>query len=174
VNFSTHLRPQVDSFFSLCKISSLSKIDFTFQDLFQLPFPISLPSLTLSFPFFPRWSAVSSFGHGDFDWFIFLLPQMNHLLPPHFFLFIVKRGVQNLMKTFTCHCCFPSSHINIWNPLNVFFFKIYLFMATLGLFCCAGFSQVVASGGYSLWYAGSSLQWLLMLQTRGSVVHRLQ
>ena len=38
----------------LCKISSLSKIDFTFQDLFQLPFPTSLPSLTLSFPFFPR------------------------------------------------------------------------------------------------------------------------
>ena len=30
------------------------------------------------------------------------------------------------------------------------FFKIYLFLAVLGLCCCTGFSLVASSGGYSL------------------------
>ena len=48
-----------------------------------------------------------------------------------------------------------------------FFFKfIYLFLATLGLHCCAqAFSQAAASGGYtSLRCEGFSLQWLLIVE----------
>ena len=38
----------------------------------------------------------------------------------------------------------------IWKLLFFFFFlKIYLFMTVLGLCCCAGFSLVAASRGYS-------------------------
>ena len=33
--------------------------------------------------------------------------------------------------------------------LNIIF-KIYLFLAVLGLCCCLGFSQVALSGGFSL------------------------
>ena len=41
------------------------------------------------------------------------------------------------------------SRLFIW--LFLFFFKnVYLFMAVLGLCCCAGFSLVAVSGGYSL------------------------
>ena len=44
-------------------------------------------------------------------------------------------------------------HPNWANAVASFFFSlrlIYVFLATLGLCCCMGFSQVVASGGYSL------------------------
>ena len=37
-----------------------------------------------------------------------------------------------------------------------FFFKLYLFLAVLGLSCCMGSSLVAASGGYSLVAAASS------------------
>ena len=45
-----------------------------------------------------------------------------------------------------------------------------LFLAVLGLLCCAGFSLVVASGGYSLVEVcvGFSSRWLLLLQSVGS------
>ena len=36
----------------------------------------------------------------------------------------------------------------------MFFKKLFIFLAVLGLHCCMGFSLVAASGGYSL--AGSS------------------
>ena len=46
---------------------------------------------------------------------------------------------------------------------------IYLFLAALGLICCAGFSLVAARGGSSsLWCMSVSLQWLPLLQTTGS------
>ena len=60
----------------------------------------------------------------------------------------------------------------------VFLFKnnfIYLFMAVLGLHCWAGFSLMVASGGYSpLQCMGFWLWWLLLLQDTGSRARRLQ
>ena len=54
--------------------------------------------------------------------------------------------------------------------LNLF---IYLFLAALGLrsvfVAACGLSLAAASGGYSsLWCAGFSLQWLLLLQSTGS------
>ena len=52
---------------------------------------------------------------------------------------------------------------------------IYLFLILIFFWLCwssllhAGFSLVVVSGGYSsLWCAGFSLQWLLLLQSTGS------
>ena len=49
---------------------------------------------------------------------------------------------------------------------------IYLFLTVLGLCCCADFSLVTASRGYSLILVsmGFSLRWLLLLQntTRAS------
>ena len=54
----------------------------------------------------------------------------------------------------------------------LFFFKyIYLFIfgCVRSLLLCAGFSLVVASGGYSsLRCAGFSLSWLLLLRSTGS------
>ena len=45
----------------------------------------------------------------------------------------------------------------------------YLFLAVLGLHCCVWLSVVAASGVYSsLWYAGFSFRWLLLLQSTGS------
>ena len=56
----------------------------------------------------------------------------------------------------------------------LFFFQFYLFLAAFWVFVAAarGLSLVAASRGYSsLWYAGFSLQWLLVaehgLQVRG-------
>ena len=48
--------------------------------------------------------------------------------------------------------------------------SLIYFMAVLGLRCCAGFSLVAVSGGYSsLGFLGySSLWWLLLLQSTGS------
>ena len=46
---------------------------------------------------------------------------------------------------------------------------MYLFLAVLSLHCCAGFSLVAMSQGYSLGVVcGFSLQGLLLLQSRGS------
>ena len=48
-------------------------------------------------------------------------------------------------------------------------FKIYLFLAVLGLCCCTGFSVVGVSGGYlSLHCTGFLLQWLVLLHSTGS------
>ena len=53
--------------------------------------------------------------------------------------------------------------------LSKFIYLIYLFLAVLGLCCCAGLSLVAASGGYSsLWCAGFSLRWLLLLRSTDS------
>ena len=53
-----------------------------------------------------------------------------------------------------------------------FFFFNYLFilfLAALSLHCPRRLSLVAASGGYSsLWCAGFSLRWLLLLQSTGS------
>ena len=62
--------------------------------------------------------------------------------------------------------CFPLV------PFSYFFFKgdivfvifIYLFLAVLGLHCCAGFSLVVASGGYPLVVAHGLLVASLVLE----------
>ena len=57
--------------------------------------------------------------------------------------------------------------------LCTFFFYINLFilfyLAVLGLHCCARAFSSAASGGYSsLWCAGFSLRWLLLLWSTGS------
>ena len=59
---------------------------------------------------------------------------------------------------------------NILIFLNKFIYFIYLFLAVLGLCCCArAFSLVAASEGYSsLRCAGFSLRWLLLLRCMGS------
>ena len=51
-----------------------------------------------------------------------------------------------------------------------FIYLIYLFLAVLGLCCCVqAFSSCSESGGYSsLWCAGFSLRWLLLLRSTGS------
>ena len=47
--------------------------------------------------------------------------------------------------------------------------KKVLFLAVLGLRCCAQSFSSAASGGYlSLWCAGFSLRWLLFLRSTGS------
>jgi len=51
--------------------------------------------------------------------------------------------------------------------MHFYLSTFYLFLAVLGLRCCAGFSLVVESGGCSL------LEWLLLLQRTGSRVGRL-
>ena len=58
------------------------------------------------------------------------------------------------------------------NPVVVFFFFnlfIYLFLAELGLCCCApAFSSCGERGSYSsLWCVGFSLRWLLLLRSTG-------
>ena len=59
--------------------------------------------------------------------------------------------------------------------LCVGFFFFYKFICLFSFGCvgslvlCAGFSLVAVSGGYSsLWCAGFSLQWLLLLWSMGS------
>ena len=58
---------------------------------------------------------------------------------------------------------------------NAFLLLGYLFLAVLGLPCCAGFSPVAASR-VALWLqcTGSSLQWLLLLHSMSSRAHGLQ
>ena len=54
----------------------------------------------------------------------------------------------------------------IFNFLNKF---IYLFLAMLGLHCCAcSFSSRGEQGYSSLWCTGFSLRWLLLLRSTGS------
>ena len=69
-----------------------------------------------------------------------------------------------------CKYTFKYIHIYIVNIRRFIckFLKFYLLLAALGLSCCLGFSLVAARGGYSLWCAGFSLQWLLWLQSRVS------
>ena len=71
--------------------------------------------------------------------------------------------------------------LSFLKAFNNFLF-IYLFLAALGLCCCArGFSLAVASRGYfSFWCSSFLLRWLLLFQSMGSraqasiaVVHRL-
>ena len=58
---------------------------------------------------------------------------------------------------------------------SFFKFNLFIFGCAGSLLLCGGFSLAVASGGYYLLqYKGSSLQWLLLLQSTGSRVHRLQ
>ena len=55
--------------------------------------------------------------------------------------------------------------------LNLFiYFYLFIVFGCIGSsLLCAAFSLVAASGGYSsLWCAGFSLQWLLLLQSTGS------
>ena len=52
-------------------------------------------------------------------------------------------------------------------PLYMSIKIIFNFLAVLNLHCCASFSLVVVSGGYSL-AVGFSLQWLFLLQSLGS------
>ena len=77
----------------------------------------------------------------------------------------------------------------LFSPSTSFFFSkgdlvfvifIYLFLAVLGLHCCAGFSLVVASRGYplavvtlSLWHMRFSLWWLSLFGSMGSRAYRL-
>ena len=52
---------------------------------------------------------------------------------------------------------------------------MFIFGCTGSLLMCAGFSLVVASGGFSsVWYAGFSLLWLLLFRSTGSRMRRLQ
>ena len=46
-------------------------------------------------------------------------------------------------------------------------FKICLFLSVLALRCCAGCLQFWQAGLLQLWYVDFSLQWLLLLQSRG-------
>ena len=60
-----------------------------------------------------------------------------------------------------------SSFFFFFNKFILLF--IYLFLAVLGLCCCARVSVVATSGGYSsLWCVGFSLQWFHLLQNTGS------
>ena len=46
---------------------------------------------------------------------------------------------------------------------------MYLFLAALGLHCCTRAFSSCGEGGYSsLWCAGFSLRWLLLLRSTGS------
>ena len=56
----------------------------------------------------------------------------------------------------------------------LFSFSFYLFLAALVLCCCRGLSLVAGSGVLLCRYMGFSLQWLLLLQSTGSRVCRLQ
>ena len=60
--------------------------------------------------------------------------------------------------------------LGIYPDKTIIFIFIYFIFGCIGsLLLCAGFSLVVASGGYSLlWCVGFSLQWLLLLQSTGS------
>ena len=70
---------------------------------------------------------------------------------------------------------FPLHHkLLLFFKINLFivlFYFIYLlFLAALGLCCCAQASLVAASGGYSsLWRTGFSFWWLLLLRSTGSM-----
>ena len=60
--------------------------------------------------------------------------------------------------------------INISEPLSFFKINLFIYFWLRWVFVAAhGLSLVAASGGYSsLWYAGFSLRWLLLLRSTGS------
>ena len=59
--------------------------------------------------------------------------------------------------------------------IHLLYSFIYVFLATLGLHCCTGFSLVAERKGYSsLQHTGFSLQWFLPLWSWGSRVLQLQ
>ena len=68
-----------------------------------------------------------------------------------------------------CACSLNFPQVSKQGGVRLFFFLIiicfvYLVLAVLGLHCCAGFSLVVASGGYSpVAVSGFSLRWLLIV-----------
>ena len=65
----------------------------------------------------------------------------------------------------------PLQHLLFVDFLKKIFFSFFyfIFLAVLGLRCCARASLVVASGGYaSLRCMGFSWPWLLLLQSTGS------
>ena len=51
---------------------------------------------------------------------------------------------------------------------------LLIYLTVWGLPCCAGFSLVATSRGYSLVAVGFSLQWLLLLESTGSRALGLQ
>ena len=54
-------------------------------------------------------------------------------------------------------------------------FYLFLFLSMLGLCCCEGFFPLWrVEVTHQMWCTGLSLQWLLLLQSRGSRVHGLQ
>ena len=78
--------------------------------------------------------------------------------------------------TFIVYCGSLNMHIThvlvltnvVKDFLKIF---IYLFLALLDLCCCAGFSLVVLSRSFSsMWCAGLSSQWLLLLRSIGCQV----
>ena len=85
-----------------------------------------------------------------------------------------KGSSKSFLSTFLLFFIFISLHPSLCLYLiflSLSFFKIYLFYFWLHwVFVAArGLSLVAASGGYSsLWYAGFSLQWLLLLRSMGS------
>ena len=66
--------------------------------------------------------------------------------------------------------------VSRWDGLYTFskhFIHSSLFLAVLGLRCCAGFSLVVVIRGYSLLRCSLLTVWLLLLQSTGSGAHGL-
>ena len=75
------------------------------------------------------------------------------------------------MVLFVCCCCFKL----FFGDSLKFFFKLIYFWLHWVFIAAHELSLVVASGSYcSLHRAGFSLQWLLLLQSMGSRVSRLQ
>ena len=65
---------------------------------------------------------------------------------------------------------FPLQHLFFW---DFFFFNkftyLFIYLVVLGLCCCARAFSSCGTGGYSsLWCAGFSLRWLLLLRSTGS------
>ena len=114
-----------------------------------------------------------------------------HLLPLSPFVFYSHTGLLGVefldhklnpsqgLCIFQCLQNPPSPHLhglflNLFNSLLKSFFQKQLFLTVLGLHFRAGFSLVEVSRGYSLSQrTGSSLQWLLLLQSSSSRVHGL-
>ena len=61
----------------------------------------------------------------------------------------------------------------VWSTV-IYFLKIILFLAVVGLHCCTDFYLVVDIGGYSSCGMQASLLWLLLSWSTGFRTHRLQ
>ena len=90
-----------------------------------------------------------------------------------------KEGNSVRERIYISYCFLPFESWTLWMSSlfkevirsdYFFFYKfIYLFLAALGLHCCAWVSLVAESGGYSsLRCTGFSLRWLLLLWSMGS------